>query len=372
LRTSKEVLERTGISRATLNNYIGCGIVPKPDVLPPEPQDGAAPRIGYFPDSVIQRIDEIQRLKKKGWSITRISEHFLGTASPDLEGTDAAGSTAPAERAALQPAAETVRAPAASAQSSPPPLAATSPVHLERAGSRKRMAALTQVAVVAMDLQHSGRLWSELPAHEYFELVDEIWLTVAPIFGRHAGSHGKHPAEGLVGYFMPQGGSHYLWNALLAALEVREAMRHVSRKWQLRKGWATELHMNTGIDEGHEWSGTLKSGSQAEFIVFGDAVDHAMQISNFSHSGAVWATRNLVGKLNPEERRRLKYGVHRRNSEGHEVFVPSIFSRVEDLPEPIPVGSGILARVAQLPITEIVDVAPDADGPDGPAGRNPI
>ena len=74
--TSKELLEKTGISRATLNNYISWGIVPKPEVLPPEPHDGAAPRIGYFQDDVVARIEEIQRLKRQGWSITRIAEHF--------------------------------------------------------------------------------------------------------------------------------------------------------------------------------------------------------------------------------------------------------------------------------------------------------
>ena len=46
--SSKEVLERTGISRATLNNYIGSGLIARPEVLPPGPEHGAAPRIGYF------------------------------------------------------------------------------------------------------------------------------------------------------------------------------------------------------------------------------------------------------------------------------------------------------------------------------------
>src|SRR5688572_29250429 len=82
LLTSKEVLEATGISRATLNNYISSGIVPRPEVLPPEPSDGAAPRIGYFPPETIARIEEIQRLKREGWSITRITEHFTGVAAP--------------------------------------------------------------------------------------------------------------------------------------------------------------------------------------------------------------------------------------------------------------------------------------------------
>ncbi|MEO8654108.1 MAG: MerR family transcriptional regulator, partial [Ramlibacter sp.] len=99
--TSKEVMEKTGISRATLNNYIGWGIVPKPQVLPPQPHDGAAPRIGYFPEEIVERIAQIQRLKSEGWSMARITEHF------------AAGRTAPAA------SVPTPFAPAASAASRP-------------------------------------------------------------------------------------------------------------------------------------------------------------------------------------------------------------------------------------------------------------
>ena len=74
--TSKEIIERTGISRATLNNYIASGLVPRPQVLPPGPEHGAAPRIGYFPDDTIARVEAIQRLKREGWSIARIAEHL--------------------------------------------------------------------------------------------------------------------------------------------------------------------------------------------------------------------------------------------------------------------------------------------------------
>ena len=74
--TSKEIIERTGISRATLNNYIASGLVARPQVLPPGPEHGAAPRIGYFPDDTIERVETIQRLKREGWSISRIAGHF--------------------------------------------------------------------------------------------------------------------------------------------------------------------------------------------------------------------------------------------------------------------------------------------------------
>lgn len=80
---SKEILEQTGISRATLNNYIGWGIVPRPEVLPPGPQDGEAPRLGYFPDEIVARIAEIQRLKKDGWSMARIAQHFGAPAAAE-------------------------------------------------------------------------------------------------------------------------------------------------------------------------------------------------------------------------------------------------------------------------------------------------
>src|SRR3954469_4946619 len=108
LLNSKDLLERTGISRATLNNYISWGIVPRPQVLPPGPQDGAAPRIGYFPEDAVKRIADIQRLKKEGWDMKRISQHFGGAQDAALTQGGAANpqppvSDAPAARAAALP-----------------------------------------------------------------------------------------------------------------------------------------------------------------------------------------------------------------------------------------------------------------------------
>jgi class 3 adenylate cyclase/DNA-binding transcriptional MerR regulator len=111
LLTSKEIIERTGLSRATLNNYIASGLIPKPRVMPPGPEHGAAPRIGYFPDETLERIETIQRLKREGWSITRIAEHFAGRA----------GQSAPAAAApAPEPAAPSEAPPAVAAGSAAP------------------------------------------------------------------------------------------------------------------------------------------------------------------------------------------------------------------------------------------------------------
>ena len=174
---------------------------------------------------------------------------------------------------------------------------------------RPQPPALTQVAVLVTELQDAARLWSELPPEEYFELINEIWLVADPIFQRHGGTRGMHPGEGMVCYFLPRADSNYLWNALAAAQQLREAMRRLGKDWELRKGWSTPLCLNTGLDEGLEWHGTLRPGSEGEFTVLGDAVDHAAGASMLARDGAVWATRNLVCRLRTDDRRRLHFGV---------------------------------------------------------------
>ncbi|HET8744621.1 MAG TPA: adenylate/guanylate cyclase domain-containing protein [Ramlibacter sp.] len=131
--TSKEIIERTGISRATLNNYIASGLIAKPRVLPPGPEHGAAPRIGFFPDDTLARIETIQRLKREGWSITRIAGHFAAASH--------AGTAAPTP-AASRPsqAAETTRLEAPPA---PAPLASVPPP--APAAARNLIAAVTPV-----------------------------------------------------------------------------------------------------------------------------------------------------------------------------------------------------------------------------------
>jgi class 3 adenylate cyclase len=503
-------LEKTGLSRATLNNYISWGIVPRPEVLPPEPHDGAAPRIGYFPESVLDRIEEIQRLKAEGWSIARITQHFGQSAPPAEALADDAAEAAPAYPAQelargamprlsfeeiahpaymlnarfdvqwLNDAARSAAWPnllplpqdavshgifrfllqGAAADSEPrraalrfhlglarqrgialrdlardvaadqvpvlerlygevqaiefaavaqtqvsPGRAGAKPVHLYAmqfregililhvpgeaaaadvslllaptqreagAAEARRVPALTQVAVLVTELQDSSRLWSELPAKEYFELINHIWVTLEPILRRHHGTLGRCRGEGMVCYFLPRGDSNYLWSALLAAHQVREAMRRVSKDWQVRKGWATELHMNTGVDEGQEWLGTLRPGAQVEFTVLGDAMNHAALISHFAGSGRIWITRNLVDKLPGAQRDRLKWGVHRPNSEGRDAFVASIFSRIEHLTDLAAAGRDGLRAIARLSVTEIVDIAAEPGGTaDRPAAQPP-
>ena len=78
--TSKELLIRTGISRATLNNYVALGILPRPDVKVPAEGDGRARRLGYFPLSVVDTVNRVRELKREGMAMNEIAALVSGEA----------------------------------------------------------------------------------------------------------------------------------------------------------------------------------------------------------------------------------------------------------------------------------------------------
>ncbi|MDB9822462.1 MerR family transcriptional regulator [Deltaproteobacteria bacterium] len=72
--SSKEILDKTGISRATLNNYIKMGIIPRPVVKRPDETLKNIKSLGYFSRTVLDRIERVKKLKKEGKSMEVISE----------------------------------------------------------------------------------------------------------------------------------------------------------------------------------------------------------------------------------------------------------------------------------------------------------
>jgi len=76
LISSKEILNKTGISRATLNNYIKLGILPKPIVRKPFEGLETTRKIGYFPSTVLDRLDTVKDLKREGYTIDDIANRF--------------------------------------------------------------------------------------------------------------------------------------------------------------------------------------------------------------------------------------------------------------------------------------------------------
>jgi adenylate cyclase len=217
---------------------------------------------------------------------------------------------------------------------------------------KNRMPSLVSLCVLIADLQDSVKISAELlPAH-YFELINELWQTVGPVFEKYKGIYGKHAGDGMLYYFIHRPGVNYLMNAVNCAIEIREVMKELSSKWKLRKGWDTELFLNTGINEGQEFFGTIQSSNNVEFTALGDSINFASRLSDLAQDGEIWTTKNLISRLTQDERNMIRFGVHQESQSG-KIFIRNSFSRIGDIITKENPHYRHLSAIAGLPITEI-------------------
>ncbi len=217
---------------------------------------------------------------------------------------------------------------------------------------KNRMPSLVSLCVLIADLQDSVKISAELlPAH-YFELINELWQTVGPTFEKYKGIYGKHAGDGMLYYFIHRPGVNYLMNAVNCALEIREVMKELSSKWKLRKGWNNELFLNTGINEGQEFFGSIQSSNNIEFTALGDSINIAARLSDLAQNGEIWTTKNLISRLTKDERNMIRFGIHQQNR-SEKFFINNSFSRISDIISSDNLHYRHLSAIAGLPITEI-------------------
>ena len=332
LISSIAVLARTGLSRATLNNYIKMGMIPRPIVKKPDDPSIKAKQIGYFQDSVWSTIEKIKLYKKEGRSMKEIgsllslkTNRSSGELFPEIPENDAG--TLKDKGYAVYGQGEV----------------------------REKTTSLVSFSVLVADLQDSVRICAELPPEEYFSLIHQIWKCMEGSVKKYYGTHGKHTGEGMVYYFLKNRDSNYLMNAILCALELRESMNKLSNEWKISKGWFNDLFMNIGINEGEEYFGTIPPASPTiGLTAFGDSVDYAGRLSDIGCYGSIWTTKNLMSRLSEEERKKIRYGI-RRKQEDREVLIENVFSRVMDLVPPDSPKSSKFMHIATLPVTEVLN-----------------
>jgi class 3 adenylate cyclase/DNA-binding transcriptional MerR regulator len=480
--TSSEILKMTGISRATLNNYIKYAIIPAPLVKRPDDPDIRARKIGYFPKNILERIATIKRMKGEGKSMEHIVKSFSENSSEDQRNISAASDS-------LNLSINDIRSPAylvnnkfeiewinkeaeekvfyqnisllkdsternvfkllsglellkdnhkdtefvkyfmkfykntyesnnlaklfdgisekevhflqkiydlvepldtnalhATYVSLCEPDGKTTaynvynlifregiliihaPVDdllqgvmelLSKRGKiinelmKQRMPSLVSFCVLMADLQDSSRICAELPPDEYFELIRDVWKCMDGIFQKYYGTYGKHVGDGMVYYFLKEKDENYIMNSICCAVELREKMKKLNMEWKMRKGWFNDLYLNIGINEGQEFFGSIPSSPNIEFTALGDSVNYAGRLSDLARYGAIWTTKNLINHLDAVARRKVHFGIRRRDNE-REVFIDNMFSRVMDMLRQDDPKYSKFMDIATLAVTEIV------------------
>jgi len=217
---------------------------------------------------------------------------------------------------------------------------------------RRRMPSLVSLCVLVADLQDSVRISAELLPAQYFELINGLWECVAPSFEAHHAIYGKHVGDGLLYYFIDKPGDNYITNCINCALELRENIKKFSKVWRGIKGWDNNLFLNTGINEGQEFFGTIHSANSVEFTALGDTINIAARLSEFARNGEIWTTKNLVSKLSLEDRNGYSFGIHSKSRPGNG-FIRDTFARLSDLLSENNPHYLQLSAIGALPVTEI-------------------
>jgi hypothetical protein len=358
--SSVDILHKSGLSRATLNNYIKMGILPHPIVKRPvDPTVSKAKQMGYFPYSVLDTLDRIIQYKREGFLMKEISilltQKSIGSAESIPEDTVPAKDTEGMvsqkrlsdygnENEELFPFMETGGHGTLSAD--------TVTKRDTRVLFRQGKPMLLSFSILAAGLQNAAKICAELPPEEYFSLIRRIWKSTSLSFKKHLGGYGKHTGNGIVFYFLQDRDSSYLMSAIVCALELSEMMKTMSHEWKMSRGFLDDLYLNIGISEGQEFIGTVAAAPAAEIISLGDSLRTARLLSGLACSGSVWTTKDLLNRLDEKDKKKIRYGIYRKE-QTRDLLVENVFSRVMDLIPQNDPKYGKYMDIGTLPVTEI-------------------
>lgn len=355
--SSVEILKITGISRATLNNYIRMRILPSPAIKRPFGQTvSRAKQMGYFPYSVLDTLHRVADYKNEGYrmeEICRLLRQETIDSPAEAENREprrkepliSRNRTADygQENEELFPCSE---APSRNAPAEGADLNDTRMLFIQDAPT------LVSFSVLAAELQDSAKICAEISPAAYYRLIRKIGESASLSFKKHFGVYGKHPGHGMVFFFLKDRRSSYLMNAISCALELKEMMKHMSREWRTSRGFCEDLYLNIGITEDREFIGTMAAAPAVECISLGDAVQTACRLSDLARFGSIWTTKHLLYHLGEKERKAVRFGIYR-NERNREVLVENAFQRIKDL---IPCDNPEFHQyreIGALPVTEI-------------------
>lgn len=220
-----------------------------------------------------------------------------------------------------------------------------------------RLPALCSMAVLVADLQNSVKISADLPPEEYFSLITEIWTRLEDPFRLYRGTMGKHSGDGVVRFFLakPGNATDHVVNALLCAFAIRKCVADVNALWKGKKQWTNDLALNVGLHEGREWFGYIPTTPTPEFTALGDTVNIAARLSSFARGGSLWVSKQFLSTLPHDIHDHVVYGIRRRTTEG-ELWIPKTYSRVVDLLDHGGERNSKATDIANLSVTEILQV----------------
>lgn len=155
-------------------------------------------------------------------------------------------------------------------------------------------AEMFEAAVLFSDIRGSSRLIQEMPARDFFKLLNEFLSEQSRLIKQYEGSVIKYTGDGVMAIFRGMGRSYL---ALRCGLELVESSK------------SSNLDCGVGISEGLVLAGLIgdahQSGQRRQYDVIGANVHLASRLCTMANAGEVIATKriNQAARVNTPEPR---------------------------------------------------------------------
>jgi len=320
--SSKDILLKTNISRATLNNYIRMGILPRPIVRAPLDGIKGPKKIGYFPGHVLNIIEKVRHLKNEGFSMEVIAEK-MKPPEPTRPLSDSVETRKAMKTRKGIPGTLTLF----------PEMEPSVPVTIAKQKIKAVglhwvhhvLPSLLSLCVLHASLEPLNVLSDEMPPEDYCAFLNKVWKEFETICVRHGGlcQYGNL----FIAVFLGGEKTTCLKNALNAGIEVRDLSHRIHALLTRGRSVTKYIHLNVGLGFGEEYCAMVKGFPGRIITPAGRAASEARMLSAYARGGTLWASKNLLCRLNLEERRNYRFGIRQ-----GEDFIEHTFVRIQNVP----------------------------------------
>ena len=171
-------------------------------------------------------------------------------------------------------------------------------------------------AILFADLEGSTRLSRALPTSTYFSFIRALATSADNAVAANEGVVGRHAGDGVSGFFLVSEGvdeSAIATATINAAREIqkqaREALEEVVKDLDIDP---SGYGMNVGLHWGASiFMGQLVPGGRLDVTALGDSVNECARIQEAASGGALFASKQLVEQLSPEDAAQLGLDVQK-------------------------------------------------------------
>ena len=184
----------------------------------------------------------------------------------------------------------------------------------------------TPFSVLSVRLDNSVSIVDTLLPDAYYQLMKRIWRESDRVLAAFDGHRVRRSGTEVQYMIAGKPNRDPVYDAIRCAIDLRTKMRETEASLRADAGWYSRIRLNIGISSGKDHLQTEDPTVSMAFMFPGGAADQAHYLSTIARKGAIWITKPALSHIAPEKRKRITFGLYRKNR-----LIPNIFAQVSDL-----------------------------------------